>query len=193
MLDLGASINVMTTSIYKLLNLDDLEPTGMEIQLANKSVVQPLGILKDVLIQFNKYLYAGHGGRTIRGRICCDFGTTLFMTARTKIDVHVETLSMEFEDTFVEFNIFEALKHPNKDNSIFSIDAIDGLIEEYVRTSIGSANLVDFVDTSNKVVSNSSQKESQQTKDEFDFGQPSPQLVRVDQSTPSIEEKDISP
>ncbi|RDY08195.1 hypothetical protein CR513_07614, partial [Mucuna pruriens] len=39
MLDLRVSINVMPTSIYKSINLGDLEPTGMEIQLANWSVV----------------------------------------------------------------------------------------------------------------------------------------------------------
>ncbi|RDX83945.1 hypothetical protein CR513_35084, partial [Mucuna pruriens] len=41
MLDLGASINVMPTSIYKSLNFGDLEPIGMRIQLSNRSVVQP--------------------------------------------------------------------------------------------------------------------------------------------------------
>ncbi|RDY03147.1 hypothetical protein CR513_13291, partial [Mucuna pruriens] len=51
MLDLGASINVMPTSIYKSLNFGNLESTWMTIQLANRSVVQPLGILEDVLVQ----------------------------------------------------------------------------------------------------------------------------------------------
>ncbi|RDY00001.1 hypothetical protein CR513_16864, partial [Mucuna pruriens] len=46
MLDLGASINVMPTSIYKSLNFGDLELTRMTIQLANRSVVQPLGVSK---------------------------------------------------------------------------------------------------------------------------------------------------
>ncbi|RDY14408.1 hypothetical protein CR513_00512, partial [Mucuna pruriens] len=50
MLDLGASINVMHISIYKALSFDDLEPTGMTIQLANRSIVQPLGVLEDVLV-----------------------------------------------------------------------------------------------------------------------------------------------
>ncbi|RDX88372.1 hypothetical protein CR513_30042, partial [Mucuna pruriens] len=45
MLDLRASINVMPTSIYNSLNLEDLESTGMEIQLANRSVVQHLSVL----------------------------------------------------------------------------------------------------------------------------------------------------
>ncbi|RDX83132.1 hypothetical protein CR513_35977, partial [Mucuna pruriens] len=56
MLDLGASINVMPTSIYKSLNFGDLELTRMTMQLANRSVVQPLGILEDVLVQVNELI-----------------------------------------------------------------------------------------------------------------------------------------
>ncbi|RDY10710.1 hypothetical protein CR513_04728, partial [Mucuna pruriens] len=57
MLDLEASINVMPTSIYKSLNFGDLEPIRMTIQLANRSVVQPLGILEDVLVQVNELIF----------------------------------------------------------------------------------------------------------------------------------------
>ncbi|RDX83068.1 hypothetical protein CR513_36050, partial [Mucuna pruriens] len=94
MLDLGASINVMSTSIYKALNFGDLEPTGMAIQLENRSVVQPLGILEDVLVEVNELIFPadfyvldmedetlGKGSTLILGR-------PFLMTARTKIDVH---------------------------------------------------------------------------------------------------------
>ncbi|RDY06300.1 hypothetical protein CR513_09736, partial [Mucuna pruriens] len=57
MLDLGASINFMLTSIYKSLNCGDLEPTGITIQLANRSVVQPLSVLEDVLVQVDKLIF----------------------------------------------------------------------------------------------------------------------------------------
>ncbi|RDY11450.1 hypothetical protein CR513_03896, partial [Mucuna pruriens] len=57
MLDLGASINVMPTSIYKFLNFGDLEPTEMTIHLASRSVVQPLGVLEDVLVQVNELIF----------------------------------------------------------------------------------------------------------------------------------------
>ncbi|RDX76079.1 hypothetical protein CR513_43969, partial [Mucuna pruriens] len=133
MLDLGASINVMPTSIYKSLNFGDLEPTGMIIQLANRSVVQPLGVLEDVLVQVNELIFpadfyvldmedetSGKGSTLILGR-------PFLMTARTKIDVHAGTLSMEFGDTLVLFNIFEAMKHPTEDHSLFGIDLIDEL------------------------------------------------------------------
>ncbi|RDX73568.1 hypothetical protein CR513_46807, partial [Mucuna pruriens] len=105
MLDLGASINVMPVSIYRSLNFGDLEPTGMTIQLANRSIVQPLGVLEDVLVQVNELIFpadfyvldmedetAGKESTLILGR-------PFLMTARTKIDVYSGTLSMEFGDT----------------------------------------------------------------------------------------------
>ncbi|RDX89343.1 hypothetical protein CR513_28943, partial [Mucuna pruriens] len=57
MLDLEASINVMPTLVYKSLNFGDLEPTGMIIQLVNRSVMQPLGVLEDVLVQVNELIF----------------------------------------------------------------------------------------------------------------------------------------
>ncbi|RDY03016.1 hypothetical protein CR513_13451, partial [Mucuna pruriens] len=144
MLDLGASINVMPTSIYKSLNCGDLEPTGMTIQLANRSVVQPLGVLEDVLVQVDELIFPadfyvldmedetpGKGSTLILGR-------PFLMTAKTKIDVHVGTLSMEFGDTLVQFNIFEAMKHPMEDTSLFGIDLIDELVKEYMQADTGS-------------------------------------------------------
>ncbi|RDX64766.1 hypothetical protein CR513_56637, partial [Mucuna pruriens] len=97
MLDLGASINFMSTSIYKSMNFGDLEPTRMTIQLANRSIVQPLGVLEDVLLIFPIDFYvldmedetSGEGSTLILGR-------PFLMTTRTKIDVHVGTLLMEF-------------------------------------------------------------------------------------------------
>ncbi|RDX83351.1 hypothetical protein CR513_35731, partial [Mucuna pruriens] len=149
MLDLGASINVMPTSIYKSLNFGDLEHTGMTIQLANRTVVQPLGVLKDVLVQVNELIFSADFYVLDIEDDSLGKGSTLFlgrpflMTARTEIDVYAETLSMEFGDTLVHFNIFEAMKHPTKDHSLFGVDLIDELVEEYLQ--LGN----DSEDTSN--------------------------------------------
>ncbi|RDY10735.1 hypothetical protein CR513_04711, partial [Mucuna pruriens] len=144
MLNLGASMNIMPTSIYKSLNYGDMEPIGMTIQLANKSVVQPLGVFEDVLVQVDELIFLvdfyvlnmehetpGKGSTLILGR-------PFLMIAKTKIDVHVETLSMEFGDTLMQFNIFEAMKHPMEDTSLFGIDLIDKLVEEHMQVDNGS-------------------------------------------------------
>ncbi|RDX91040.1 hypothetical protein CR513_27035, partial [Mucuna pruriens] len=107
MLDLGASINVMPASVYRSLSFGDLEPTGMTIQLVNKSIVQPLGVLEDVLVQMNKLIFPADfyvldiEDETFGKESTLILGRPFLMTTRTKIDVHVGTLSMEFGDTQV--------------------------------------------------------------------------------------------
>ena len=47
------------------------------------------------------------------------------MTTRTKIDVHIGTLSMEFGDDIVHFSILDAMRHPPEEHSVLFIDVID--------------------------------------------------------------------
>ena len=50
MLNLGASINVMTGTVYDKLNLGKLEKTGVVLQLADRSSIHQDGVLEDVLV-----------------------------------------------------------------------------------------------------------------------------------------------
>ncbi|KAF1862583.1 hypothetical protein Lal_00014123 [Lupinus albus] len=52
--------------------------------------------------------------------------------ARTKIDVHARTLSMEFDDKVDRFNIFDALKHPSEGHSAFHLDLLHEFIDTHV-------------------------------------------------------------
>jgi len=56
-------------------------------------------------------------------------GTPFSKTARTKIDVHAGTLSMEFDDIVVRFNILDAMKHRSEDHSVFHVDIIDDVVD----------------------------------------------------------------
>ncbi|GKD84198.1 reverse transcriptase domain-containing protein, partial [Tanacetum coccineum] len=49
--DSGASINLLPHSIYKQLGLGDLKPTRMTLELANRSVMHPIGIAEDVVVR----------------------------------------------------------------------------------------------------------------------------------------------
>ncbi|XP_075111292.1 uncharacterized protein LOC107775012 [Nicotiana tabacum] len=50
MCDLGASINLMSSSLFKQLELGVLRPTTITLQLADKSLVMPEVIIEDVLV-----------------------------------------------------------------------------------------------------------------------------------------------
>ena len=112
MFDLGASINVMPTSVYRSLHFGDLKPIDVVIHLANQSVVISLGVIEDMLVRVKDLIFpvdfyildmenesSSHGSTLILGR-------PFLMTAKTKIDVHDKTLSMEFGDDVMHFNIF---------------------------------------------------------------------------------------
>ncbi|GKA87328.1 reverse transcriptase domain-containing protein [Tanacetum coccineum] len=49
--DLGASINLMPLSVWKKLMLPELIPTRMTLELANRSIAYPAGIVEDVCVQ----------------------------------------------------------------------------------------------------------------------------------------------
>nr|KYP35178.1 hypothetical protein KK1_043799 [Cajanus cajan] len=126
MLDLGASINVMPLTIFKSLSLGPMQPMGVVIQLANRSVAHPTGFIEDVLVRLVDMEEGfSHGSAPII------LGRPFLKTARTKIDVYVGTLSMEFGDSIVHFNNLDAMRHPSEDHSIFHAEILDDVVDEY--------------------------------------------------------------
>jgi len=53
--DLGASVSLMPYSICKKLQVGDLKPTTISLQLADRSVKYPLGVLEDIPLQVGKF------------------------------------------------------------------------------------------------------------------------------------------
>ena len=58
LLDLGASVNLLPYSVYKQLGLGELKTTTITLSLADRSVKIPKGIVKDVLVQVDKFYYS---------------------------------------------------------------------------------------------------------------------------------------
>ena len=138
MLDLGASINVMPLSIFNSLSLGPLQPTGVVIQLANKSVAHPTGFIEDVLVWVGELIFPAdfyvldmEEGFS-HGSVPIILGRPFLKIAQTKIDVYDGTLSMEFSDIIVHFNILDAMKNPSECHSVFRVEIIDDVIDEYV-------------------------------------------------------------
>ena len=57
LVDLGASVNLFPYSVYVELGLGELEPTNITLQLADRSVKILRGIVKDVLVQVDKFYF----------------------------------------------------------------------------------------------------------------------------------------
>lgn len=136
MLDLGAGINVMLASVYNTLCLGPLQHTGLIIQLANRSNARPAGVVEDVLVQVNDLIFPADfyildmEGETKSSRSPMILGRPFMKTTKTKIDVDDGTMSMEFGDIVAKFNIFDGMKHPLEEHSVFHIELISDLVDE---------------------------------------------------------------
>ncbi|KAM1000353.1 hypothetical protein ACFX2A_007111 [Malus domestica] len=137
MLDLGASINVMSYSIYASMNLGELKNDGVIIQLADRSNAYPKGVWEDVLVQVNQLIFPADfyvfemEDSAHSSSLPILLGRPFMKTARTKIDMFKGMLSMEFDGEVINFNLSETIKYPSDDHSCFYIDIIDYLAQQY--------------------------------------------------------------
>ena len=57
MCDLGASINVMPLSVYNKISNETLKETKVTVQLADRSIIYPEGVLENVLVKVNDLIF----------------------------------------------------------------------------------------------------------------------------------------
>ncbi|XP_070025777.1 uncharacterized protein [Nicotiana sylvestris] len=54
--DLGVSINLIHYSMFKTLGIGQLRPTSMRLQMVDRTMKMPLGIIDDVLVRVDKFI-----------------------------------------------------------------------------------------------------------------------------------------
>ncbi|GJS82523.1 RNA-directed DNA polymerase, eukaryota, reverse transcriptase zinc-binding domain protein [Tanacetum coccineum] len=57
MANLGAGVNVMPKSLFEHLKLADLKETSMEVEMADMTKKAPLGIMENILVKIDKFLF----------------------------------------------------------------------------------------------------------------------------------------
>ncbi|XP_050897251.1 uncharacterized protein LOC127104081 [Lathyrus oleraceus] len=57
LINLGASVSLMPLSIYKKLGISTIQDTRMTLQFVDRSIRRPYGIVKDVLVKIDKFVF----------------------------------------------------------------------------------------------------------------------------------------
>src|SRR3954464_12180651 len=138
--DLGASVNILPYSLVKRLGIGEVKPTSITLQLADRSIVRPRGILEDVLIKVQHLIFPID--LVVLDTKDDDLGVPLILgrsflrTARTIIDVYEGKLTLRIGDDSVEFNFKNEMKYPPEADDCLNISSddefFDNLSEEYV-------------------------------------------------------------
>src|SRR3954471_19877889 len=114
LIDLGASISLMPLSIYKKLGIGAIQDTRMTLQFADHSVKRPYGVVQDVLVKVDKFVFP------------VDFvilempedeempiilGRPFLETGRVMIDMDGGTLTLKVYDEELKINVHNTMKH----------------------------------------------------------------------------------
>ncbi|KAI5323720.1 hypothetical protein L3X38_032792 [Prunus dulcis] len=133
LIDLGASINLMPFSVFQRLGQGDLKPTSIILQLADRSITYPRGVIEDLIIKVdNLYLPADFVVLDMDEDLQTPIilGRPFMATARTLIDVEAGTLTLPVQDQSVVFNLFEAAKRPAEQQDCMRIDMVDSMVQD---------------------------------------------------------------
>ncbi|XP_026420197.1 uncharacterized protein LOC113316191 [Papaver somniferum] len=119
LLDLGASVNLMPYSVYKQLGLGELKPTHVTLQLADRSVKIPRGIVEDVLIKVEIFYFPVHfivlDTQPVQypdNHIPVILGRPFLATSNAIINCCNGVLNLSFGNMTVELNVFNISQQP---------------------------------------------------------------------------------
>ncbi|XP_049364052.1 uncharacterized protein LOC125828770 [Solanum verrucosum] len=106
--DLGASINLMPYAIYKQLGLDESKSTKMRLLMADRSIKHPMGILYDILVKVDQFIFP-----VDFFILDCETDAYIFIilerpflaTGRALVDVESGELMFRMNEDEVTFNV----------------------------------------------------------------------------------------
>ena len=129
--DLGASINLMPLSISKRLGLGEACPTTVTLQLADRSLKHPRGVIEDVLVKVDKFIFPAYFivlDMEEDKEIPIILGRLFLATGKAMIDVQRGELKLRVQEDEVKFNVFEAVRHPAESDTCFMAEIVEAIV-----------------------------------------------------------------
>ncbi|XP_006593115.1 uncharacterized protein LOC114378793 [Glycine soja] len=111
--DLGAAINLMSLSMCRRIGELEIMPTRMTLQLADRSITGPYGVIEDVLVQVKHFIFpADFVVMDIEEdvEIPLILGRPFMLTTSCIMDMGKRKLEMGIEDQKINFDLFDEEK-----------------------------------------------------------------------------------
>ncbi|XP_016469915.2 uncharacterized protein LOC107792235 [Nicotiana tabacum] len=123
-----ASINLMPLAIYKQAGLSIPRPTSMRLQMADRSIKIPVGIIDDVLVKVGKFLLSADFvilDCAVDKEIPIILGRPFLATGRALMDSERNEIKFRVNDEEVTFQASKVMKFPHAYEGISVNDVVD--------------------------------------------------------------------
>ena len=122
--DSGASINLMPLSVAKQLSLGELIPTTITLQMADRSMVKPEGVLEDVLVTVGKFVFPVDFivlEMETDSQVPLLLGRPFLATGAALIDMQKGVLTLRVGEEAAAFNLIEGMQNIDIDRESFNV------------------------------------------------------------------------
>ncbi|XP_070003263.1 uncharacterized protein [Nicotiana sylvestris] len=129
--DLGESINLMPYSLFKTLGIGQPRPTSMRLQMVDRTMKRPLGIIDDVLIWVDKFILPANFvilDCKVDYDVPIILGRPFLATGKTLVDVEVGELTFRVGDEIVVFHMCKSMRQPNSTEVCSFVDLVTEVI-----------------------------------------------------------------
>ncbi|XP_070029372.1 uncharacterized protein [Nicotiana sylvestris] len=129
--DLGASTNFMPYSIFKTLGIGQPRPTSMRLQMADRTMKRPLGIIVDVLVWVDKFILLDDFvilDCEVDYEVPIILGRPFLATRKALVDVEVGELTFRVGDENVVFHVCKLMKQPSSTKVCSFMDLVTTVI-----------------------------------------------------------------
>nr|GEX94424.1 reverse transcriptase domain-containing protein [Tanacetum cinerariifolium] len=126
--DLGASINLMSLSIWKKLKLPTLNDTKMVLELADRTISKPTGVAENIFVKVGKFYFPVDFvvlDFIVDPRVSLILGRPFLSTAHAIINVHEREiiLRQDQQSLTIQCGDILSIKKVEQINKIYFIDA----------------------------------------------------------------------
>ena len=123
----------MPLSTYRKLGLGEAKPTNIRLQLADRTVKEPEGIVEDVLVRAGKFIFPVDFV-VLNFEEDEDIPLILDMpclyTVKAIIDVYDGTLTLRVGEESCKFDVYKGMKYPSDNDLCLRVDIIDECVDE---------------------------------------------------------------
>ncbi|KAG5549470.1 hypothetical protein RHGRI_014717 [Rhododendron griersonianum] len=141
LLDLGASVNLLPYSVYLRLGLGDLRPTPVTLQLADRSVRVPKGVVEDVMIQVGEFQFPADfivldtcRNPEVLEKTPIILGRPFLATSNAVMNCKTGRVQLSVGEEMMEVDVYNVNTLEEDDEEVEEVSLIDALVQEHIDT-----------------------------------------------------------
>ena len=130
-------MNLLPDSVYEQLGLGELKSTSIILQLADRFVIVPKGVVEDVLVQVDKFYFPVdfiildmHPVSNANSQISVILGCPFLATSNALINCRSGVLKLSFGNMTLELNIFNNCKQTRDEEDVHEFNLIETIVQD---------------------------------------------------------------